>query len=290
MSHPGSQKCAALLPSCAGIGLRIPHHTAFLTSKPKIGWVEVHSENYFSAPELRALEAVRADYPVSLHGVGLSLGSADGVDEMHLARVAELCERVQPGLVSEHLAWARIGGTALPDLLPLPLTRKSLDIFCMNVDMVQSALKRRILVENPSTYLQFLNSNIPEPEFLAAVTRRTGCGLICDINNIFVSAHNHGWDALEYLETLPADAVGEYHVAGHCPASGAAAGLLIDTHDRPVDRAVWRLFEAALQIIGPRPVLIERDADLPPLEELLAEAAMAQKIMDQASRRDANAA
>ncbi|NNM56826.1 DUF692 domain-containing protein [Acidocella sp.] len=290
MPHSESRKCEALLSPCAGIGLRIPHHTAFLTAKPKIGWVEVHSENYFSGPELRALEAVRADYPVSLHGVGLSLGSADGVDEMHLARVMALCDRIQPALVSEHLAWGRIGATALPDLLPLPLTRESLDVFCMNVDRVQTALKRTILVENPSTYLQFASSSIPEPEFLTAVTRRTGCGLICDINNIFVSAHNHGWDALDYLKTLPAAAIGEYHVAGHCTATGAAAGLLIDTHDRPVDRAVWALFEVALQIIGPRPVLIERDADLPSLEELLAEAVMAQKIIDQVSRRDANAA
>ena len=266
-------------PLAAGIGLRLPHHQEFLASRPEIAWVEVHSENYLSGPAAAALERVRADYPVSLHGVGLSLGSAEGLDAAHLARLRALAQRIEPALLSEHLAWTGAGGTHLADLLPLPLHEESLEVVCRNVLRAQEALGRAILVENPSTYLQFAESSIPEPEFLTALCQRTGCGMICDINNIFVSAHNHGWDARAYLRALPAAAVGEYHLAGHAPGEDEAEGLLLDTHDRPVAGDVWALFQTALEIIGPRPVMIERDARLPPLSALLAEAAQAQSML-----------
>ena len=267
------------IPHSAGIGLRFPHHAAFLDTRPTVGWVEVHSENYLNGPALTVLEALRADYPISLHSVGLSIGSAQGVDVRHLARIAELADRIDPGLMSEHLAWGAVDHDFLADLLPLPLTEESLDVVCRNVDLVQTALKRRILMENPSTYLQFKHSTIPEPEFLTALAARTGCGLICDVNNIFVSATNHGWDAAQYLRSLPAEAIGEFHLGGHCEADTDVARLLLDTHDRAVAPAVWSLFEMALRVIGPRPTLIEWDAAIPALPVLLAEADLAQRAL-----------
>lgn len=267
------------IPHCAGIGLRYPHHAEFLAFRPTVGWVEVHSENYLNGPALTVLEALRADYPTSLHSVGLSLGSAQGVDARHLARIAKLADRIDPGLMSEHLAWGAVDQHFLADLLPLPLTEESLEVVCRNVDRVQAVLKRRILVENPSTYLQFKHSTIPEPEFLTALAARTGCGLICDVNNIFVSATNHGWDAAQYLRALPAYAVGQFHLGGHSEASGDTAPLLLDTHDRAVAPAVWSLFETALRVIGPRPTLIEWDAAIPALPLLLAEADLAQRAL-----------
>jgi uncharacterized protein len=270
---------AGAIPYTAGIGLRFPHHAAFLEAKPAIAWVEVHSENYLNGAALAVLEAVRANCSVSLHSVGLSLGSAQGVDSRHLARVAALAKRIDPGLMSEHLAWGAIDHDFLADLLPLPLTEESLTVVCRNVDMAQTTLKRRILMENPSTYLQFEHSTIPEAEFLGVLAARTGCGLICDVNNIIVSATNHGWDAERYLRALPAAAIGEFHLAGHSEASGDAAPLLLDTHDRAVGPAVWSLFETALRLIGPRPTLIEWDTKIPALPVLLAEAAEAQRCM-----------
>ena len=283
---------AGPIPDTAGIGLRFLHHAAFLQTRPTIGWVEVHSENYLNGPAVAVLEAVRADYPVSLHCVGLSLGSAQNVDPRHLARIIALAERIDPGLMSEHLAWGAVDHDFLADLLPLPLTEESLDVVCRNVDLVQTALRRRLLMENPSTYLQFQHSTIPEAEFLSALVARTGCGLICDVNNIVVSATNHGWDAERYLRALPADAIGEFHLGGHSEAGGDAAPLLLDTHDRAVAPAVWSLFETTLRIIGPRPTLIEWDAAIPALPVLLSEAAQAQiYVARQASgERDALAA
>lgn len=263
--------------AAAGIGLRFPHHAAFLQTRPAVGWVEVHSENYLSGPALAVLEAVRADYPVSLHSVGLSLGAAAGIDRRHLQRLAALTAHIKPGLVSEHLAWGAVDHDFLADLLPLPLTEESLEVVCRNVDETQEALGRQILMENPSTYLQFRHSTIPEPEFLTALAERTGCGLICDVNNIVVSAANHGWDPEAYLYALPAAAIGEYHLAGHREAGGEAAPLLLDTHDRAVAPRVWSLFEMALRLIGPRPTLIEWDAAIPPLPVLLGEATQADR-------------
>lgn len=254
------------VPAQAGIGLRFPHHREFQMSRPQAAWVEVHSENYLSSPALETLCDIRRDYPVSLHSVGLSLGSASGVDARHLASIAALVDRIEPGLVSEHLAWGAVDHRYLADLLPLPLTEESLAIVSKNVMVVQNVLRRQILMENPSTYVQFKNSTIPETEFLSALVARTGCGLICDISNIYLSAHNHGWNAVDYLKALPAHAIGEFHLAG---GAEDLSGLLIDTHDRPVAAEVWALFELALRVIGPRPSLIEWETALPPLSELL---------------------
>jgi uncharacterized protein (UPF0276 family) len=270
----------------AGIGLRLPHHRAFLETRPPVGWVEVHSENYLSGPALAALEAVRVDYPVSLHSVGLSLGSAEGVDREHLARIADLARRIEPALMSEHLAWSAVDHDFLADLLPLPLTEESLAVVCGNVSLVQDTLGRRILIENPATYLQFRHSTIPEWEFLAALVSRTGCGLICDVNNIVVSTANHGFDAARYLRSLPTTAVGEFHIAGHSAAEGEAAPLLLDTHDRPAAPETWSLFATALEVIGPRPSLIEWDARIPALGVLLAEAETAAQLLAARTDRD----
>ena len=278
------------IPSRGGIGLRFPHHRAMREARPDIAWLEVHPENYMgggAAP--RALETLRADYPLSLHGVGLSLGSADGIDDAHLDRLAAAVERFAPALVSEHLAFSVADDVFLADLLPLPLTEESLTIVSAHVDRVQSRLKRRILVENPSTYLQFTHSTIAEPDFLAALAARTGCGLLVDVNNIFVSASNHGWDALAYLRALPRAAVGEIHLAGHSRIEAGGASVLLDAHGSHVCAEVWALYDAALALFGPVPTLIEWDNDIPPLATLIEEAARADARLIAGRRRDADA-
>ncbi|WP_087046699.1 MNIO family bufferin maturase [Caballeronia ptereochthonis] len=270
------------IPAAAGVGLRFRHHRAVLDERPATAWFEVHTENYMGGgPATRCLDAIRADYPVSLHGVGLSLGSADGLDAAHLARVSEVVARVQPGLVSEHLAWSVAGGTYLADLLPLPMTEEALGVMCRNVDQVQTVLRRQILVENPSTYLRFAHSTIPECEFLARLAQRTGCGLLCDVNNIYVSACNHGWNPYTYLDALPSTAIGEIHLAGHSVRrlQGGRA-LHIDDHGSRVAPKVWALYAAALQRFGPVPTLIEWDTDVPPLDVLIEEAAMAESALE----------
>jgi hypothetical protein len=257
----------------AGIGLRAPHIAEVLATRPALSFLEVHSENYMGGgPGLRQLEAIRAHYPLSLHGVGLSLGSADGLDADHLDRLRMLVERIEPALVSEHLSWSVAGGVYLNDLLPLPLTEEALDVVCRNVETMQAALKRRVLVENPSTYLRFRQSTIPEPEFLTELARRTGCGLLCDVNNIYVSAENFGLDARAYLDALPPAAVGEMHLAGHFRGERAGRTLLIDDHGAPVAEAVWDLYRHASARFGHAPTLIEWDSKLPALPILLAEA------------------
>ncbi len=268
-------RCEATIPASAGIGLRLPHHQAFRDQRPAIAWIEAHSENYLSGPAFAELLAIRNDYPVSLHSVGLSLGAAEGLDRRHLARLKELVRRIEPGLISEHLAWGAVDHAFLADLLPLPLTEESLAIVARHVLRAQDALGQRILIENPATYLQFRHSTIPEPEFLAALVERTGCGLILDINNIIVSAGNHGWDAEAYLGRLPRAAIGEFHLAGHRQRETEIGMLRIDTHDQPVAAEVWALFEVALRRFGPRPTLIEWDQAIPSLDILLAEAARA---------------
>jgi len=276
--------------AAAGIGLRAPHAGEIARRRPPLAFLEVHSENYFGGgPALATLEALRREYDVSLHGVGLSLGSADGVDAAHLARVAALAERTAPRFVSEHLSWSVAGGTYLADLLPLPLTEEALAVFCRHVAQAQDVLQRRLLIENPSSYLRYAHSTVPEAEFLGAVARRTGCGLLCDVNNIFVSACNHGWDALAYLDALPGDAVGEIHLAGHALRRLEGGQVLrIDDHGSRVAPEVWRLYEEALARLGPRPTLIEWDTDVPPLSVLLAEAAHAARLLQ--GTRDAVAA
>lgn len=281
------------IPVHAGIGLRFRHHREVAEARPAIAWFEVHTENYLgggAAPQY--LDAIRRDYPVSLHGVGLSLGSADGLDAAHLARVRDAVERFAPGQVSEHLSWSVAGGTYLADLLPLPMTEEALTVVCRHVDQVQTCLKRRILVENPSTYLRFSHSTIPEWEFLAEVALRTGCGILCDVNNIHVSASNHGWNAQAYLRALPPDAIGEIHLAGHgVRLLDGGRTLRIDDHGSRVAAPVWALYAEALRHYGAVPTLIEWDTDVPPLQVLMDEAATADAALETAleERRHARA-
>ncbi|QJR12508.1 hypothetical protein DSM104443_03594 [Usitatibacter rugosus] len=264
----------------AGIGLRAPHYEALARTTPRLSFLEVHSENFFGdgGPPLAWLERFRADYPLSLHGVGLSLGTAGPLDETHLAKLCALVERFEPALVSEHLCWGSIGGRFANDLLPLPYTREALANVVAQVERVQERLGQRILVENVSSYLEFEASTIPEGEFLAEVSRASGCGVLLDVNNIYVNAMNHGFDAIAYLDAIPADAVGEIHLAGY----DASEGLLIDTHGARVSSEVWALYTVALDRLGPRPTLIEWDTDIPELEVLLAEADRATQLLGRA--------
>ena len=257
-----------------GIGLRQPHMEEFIENAIDIDWLEVHSENYMqSGPRLDALRRIRHHYPISAHGVGLSLGSAEGLDKAHLERLRRFVEDIQPVVVSEHIAWSVASGTYLNDLLPLPYTQEALNVICQNIDQCQTYLSRQILVENPSTYLSFTETDMMEWDFISAIHQRTGCGILLDINNIFVSARNHDFDAETYLRHIPAAAVGEYHLAGHnVNQTTAGAQILIDTHSQPVSQDVWSLYETALKRIGPRPTLVEWDLDIPPLENLLIEA------------------
>ena len=280
---------ASLAPS-AGIGLRAPHVEEILATRPAAGWLEVHAENYMGGgPALRALERLRADYPLSVHGVGLSLGSADGLDARHLERLARLVERLEPALVSEHLSWSVSGGAYLNHLLPLPYTAETLAVVAEHVERVQSRLGRSILVENPSGYLRFQDSPIPEPAFLDALVRRTGCGLLCDVNNIHVTCANLGGDAGAYLAALPAAAIGEIHLAGHAVNDADGRTVLIDDHGSRVAESVWRLYEEALALFGARPTLVEWDTDLPPLTTLLDETGRATQYLDAARLSDAYA-
>jgi len=272
------------LGAVAGVGLRTPHYEQFLDSQtaPEIAWLEVHAENHFDRGGIRRqmLLAIAEHYPVCIHGVALSLGSAEGLDPDHLDRLAALVADVNPPLVSEHLAWSRAQGVYYNDLLPLPLTDESLDIVCANVDQVQERLGRSILIENPSGYLPIGCSTLGEAEFLARLVARTGCGLLLDLNNLFISAANLGVDPDQWLSAVPAAAIGEIHLAGHAQGGSTARPLLIDTHGAPVADAVWTLYETVTQRFGPRPTLVEWDSDLPPLEVLIAEAAHAQLILD----------
>ena len=262
-----------------GIGLRFPHQQFVVSNRPRVPWFEVHTENYFGGgTRLAALERIRCDYPLSLHGTALSPGGAEGIDRSHLQRVAECVERLQPALISEHLSFSIVDGIYYADLLPLPLTEESLWVVCRNVTQIQEALKRRILIENPSSYLRYSHSVIPEWEFLAALSARTGCGILCDVNNIHVSACNHGWDPHEYLAALPADAVGEIHLAGHAERVIEGRKVLIDNHGSRVSGPVWDLFAAALRRFGPTPALIEWDMDIPEFPVLQDEAAHAEQI------------
>jgi uncharacterized protein len=261
----------------AGIGLRSQHYTAMLESLPDIGWLEVHGENYFcdGGQPLRVLERLRSHYPLSLHCVGLSLGSVDAVDAGHLKKLRSLTTRFDPSLVSDHLSWGQVDGAHFNDLLPLPYTEEALAVVCRNVEKTQDCLGRTILVENVSSYLRYRHSTIPEWQFIAEVSRRSGCGILLDVNNIYVNAMNHGIDAGEYLAGLPVEAVQEIHLAGF----EVTETCLIDTHSRPVHAAVWRLFADALRRFGPRPTLIEWDTDIPPLATLLDEAVTADRAL-----------
>jgi len=266
--HPGAPD-----PTRAGIGLRAPHYGELARRRPRLGFLEGHSENFFGegGQPLAWLERLRADYALSLHGVGLSLGSCDPIDAGHLDRLARLVRRFEPALVSEHLAWSSFGGRHANDLLPLPFTAESVRHVTARVQAVQERLGRTILVENVSSYLAFAESALAEWEFVAEVAARSGCGVLLDVNNVWVSAANHGFDPGSYLEAIDPASVGEIHLAGH----ERAGALLIDTHGARVSPEVWSLFEEALARRGPRPTLVEWDTDIPALDVLLDEAAKA---------------
>lgn len=262
-----------------GIGLRAPHYQDLLNTRPKtIGWLEIHSENYFAdgGTHHRYLTALREHYPISLHGVGLYIGSSDPFDPQHLQSLKSLIKRIEPIRVSEHLCWGAINGKVLNDLLPLPYTEEALSHFCAKTNQLQDYLGQQILIENPSSYLQFAHSTLSEQEFLVAVAERTGCGILLDVNNVYVSAINHHMDAEAYLAAIPTHHVQEIHLAGF-EDNGIC---LIDSHGKAVADAVWALYQQAIQRLGQVPTLIEWDADIPSLDVLLAEATHAQQLME----------
>ena len=267
------------IPAAAGIGLRSPHIGEMLTRRPSAGWLEVHAENYMGdGAAVEALERLRDIYPLSVHGVGLSLGSAQGLDRDHLERLRKVCERFQPDLVSEHLAWSVADGAYLNDLLPLRYDEEALAVVARNVDTVQTTLKRQVLIENLSAYLAFADSLMNEAEFLAELVVRTGCGLLLDVNNVQVSAHNLHYDAKAFIDVLPAEAIGEIHLAGHATNQVGDDTVLIDDHGSRVPPVVWSLYQHAISRLGPRPTLIEWDTDVPPLDVLLGEAMWADML------------
>lgn len=259
-----------------GLGLRTPHYQDFLTSTVPVDFVEVISENFMidGGKPRHILDQIRERHPVALHGVSMSVGSADGLDRDYLRRLKALADHLDPLFVSDHLCWTRIEGFNSHDLLPLPYTEETLDLVCANVTLAQDVLERKMLIENPSTYLRFTANSMTEWQFLDALCARTGCSLLLDVNNIHVSAVNHGFDASSYLDGVPADRVRQIHLAGHSKGKD----LLIDTHDQPVPQSVWTLFAEACRRVGPVATMIERDDNIPPLADLLSELDMARTI------------
>jgi hypothetical protein len=272
------------LPARAGIGLKSQHHRDLLDARPALGFVEIHAENYMveGGPFHHYLGLIREDYPLSIHGVGLSIGASQPLDTAHLDRLATLLRRYEPASFSEHLAWSTHGDYFLNDLLPLTYDQDSLARVCAHIDQVQDHLQRPMLLENPATYLEFSDSSLEEAEFISEVVKRTGCGLLLDLNNAYVSCINHNRDVRTYLNALPLHAVGEIHLAGFaedCDATGAR--LLIDHHGSAVDDAVWALYDETLERLGPLPTLIERDNDIPALDVLVREADRAEQRLRQ---------
>lgn len=265
-----------------GLGLRKPHYAEFLDHRVAVDFVEVISENFMvdGGQPRRILRDVRSRYPVALHGVSMSIGSADGLDPAYLARLRALVDEIDPLFVSDHLSWSRIDGFNSHDLLPLPYTVEALDLVCANIGRAQDALGRSMLIENPSSYLDIAPADMSEWEFLAAMCVRTGCELLLDVNNVFVSAINHGFDPIAYLDGVPHDRVRQIHLAGH----SQGGELLIDTHDQPVPASVWDLYAHVLPRLGPVATMIERDDAIPPLHELLAELGAARRIAADGAR------
>jgi hypothetical protein len=273
---------AGRIPARAGVGLKPEHYRAILETRPDIGFFEIHAENYMGpgGPPHRYLSAIRELYPLSLHGVGLSIGADRPLDRAHLKRLRELVDRYEPGLFSEHLAWSTHDTSYLSDLLPVPYTAESLARVSDHIDEVQEAAGRQMLLENPSTYLAFAESTYSEIDFIAEIATRTGCGLLFDVNNVHVSSTNREWDALAYITDYPLGHVQEIHLAGYTrEEDDKGRPLLIDTHDRPVAEIVWSYFERTIQLLGPVPTLIEWDAAIPAWPELKAEADRADTLM-----------
>ena len=265
----------------AGVGFKAEHFAEALAAPAADLWLEVHAENYMveGGPRLAMLEMIRRERPLSLHGVGMSLAGMSDPDPDHLAALKRLVDRFEPALVSEHLAWSRLDGRCFPDLLPVPRTNQVLARCTANIGRAQDALGRQILIENPSHYLALGDHSWNETSFLSELARRSGCGLLIDVNNVAVGAHNLGYDPAAWLDAIPADHVGEVHLAGH--TLDAEGTLLIDSHDEPISEHVWALFETLIERIGPRPTLIERDGNLPPFAELMRERARAQRSLQE---------
>lgn len=278
---------ATSIPAQAGIGLRAPHYRRLLAERPAVGWLEVHSENYFGegGQPLYFLERAREHYPLSLHGVGLSLGSSDALDQAHLKKLKFLIDRFQPGLVSEHLCWSSLAGQHFHDLLPLPYSDVALEFLCDRVDVVQSFLGRQILIENITSYMQPARNEMGEAEFINALSRATGCGVLLDINNLYVNQANGGDSATQIINSIDIDPVQEIHLAGFDRYGDS--GVLIDTHGTPVCEEVWQLYAIAIARFGSVATLIEWDTDIPALEVLVAEAHRAQAVLEQINVRAA---
>jgi uncharacterized protein (UPF0276 family) len=268
-----------------GLGLRKEHYRDFLEGDVPVDFVEVISENFMvdGGQPRDILRRIREKHPVAMHGVSLSIGSSDGLDRDYLRRLRALADEIQPLFVSDHLSWSRMAGFNSHDLLPVPYTTEALDMVCRNIDMAQEALGRPMLFENPSSYVAFEGAEMAEWEFITAMANRTGCGLLLDVNNIYVSAHNHGFDAHAFLHGIPADRVRQVHLAGHTEGPG----LLIDTHDQPVCDDVWSLYAMARSLLGDVATMIERDDDIPPLADLLDELDIARAIGQRHIRREA---
>lgn len=276
---------ATELPKRAGVGLKSEHVRQIVETWPDLGFFEIHAENYMVAggPFHHYLARIRERYPLSIHGVGLSIGGETPLDTNHLDALATLIDRYAPQSFSEHLAWASHGDVFLNDLLPVPYNRQTLQRVCDHIDQVQAHLKRRMLLENPATYVEFASSTVAETDFICEVLQRTGCGLLLDVNNVYVSCVNHHRDPRAYIRALSNQAVGEIHLAGFAPERDAAgAPLLIDSHGSPVADAVWQLYEYALTLMGAKPTLIERDNDIPAFDSLLAESRHAERLLNAA--------
>lgn len=270
------------IPAAAGVGLKAEHFRDVLSVLPPLGFFEIHAENYMGAggPPHRWLSAIREHYPISLHGVGLSIGGHRALDRDHLARLKDLDRRYRPGLFSEHLAWSTHDSGYLSDLLPLPYTAETLSRVCDHIDETQAFIGRQMLLENPSSYLSFSESTYAEAQFIAEIARRTGCGLLLDVNNVFVSARNLKTDPLDYIAAYPLQQVQQIHLAGHdVVLEAAGTDVLIDAHASPVVDDVWSLYAGVIARTGPVPTLIERDANLPPLAALVEEAQQAEAVM-----------
>lgn len=281
---------ASLLPQLtgAGLGLRLPHLADVMATRPDVPFFEVHPESFLANPHAtELLTEIARHYPISIHTVGVSVGSASGVDRAHLARVRALVDRINPTLLSGHVAWSTHAGEYLNDLLPLPYTDESLSLLVDHIHEVQEAFGRPLILENPSSYVGYTHSTMTEPEFLSGLVARTGCRLLCDVSNIHLSAHNLGFDAHAYLQALPWTAVAEFHLGGFEQEDDHAGGetVMVDTHGTVVDEASWALYEEAIALIGSRPTLIERDNDIPALTDLVVEAGRARRHAEAGVRR-----